>query len=600
MSLLLSCQSLSKSFGSRVLFEDISLEVSEGERLGLIGPNGSGKSTLLRIMAGELEADVGSCVRRKGLRVGYLPQEDQFVPGLTVEQVLTHALAAEPLEDYERETRVAISLGKFGFSDRQAKPETLSGGWRKRLALARELIRRPDLLLLDEPTNHLDLEGVLWLEELLASAPFAFVMVSHDRYLLENAVNRAVELNRAYPLGYFRVSGGYSELLVKRAEFLEAQSRQEETLANLVRREIEWLRRGPKARTGKSQSRIDRAGQMMADLSSLREQNSQGKRVDIDFSSSGRKANKLLTTKDLEMGFGARKLFAGVSFTLSPGDRLGLIGANGSGKTTLLRIIAGQLTPERGTLEKARRLEVVWFDQNREQIDRIQTLRQALSPQGDQVIFQGNPVHVVAWAKRFLFRTEQLDTPVGKLSGGEQARILIANLMLKPADILLLDEPTNDLDIPSLDVLEESLAQFSGAIVLITHDRYMLDRLSTMVLGLDGQGGARVYADYSQWQAAQERRESAAAATKEEKPKKAAAPARAKAAKLSYREQRELDEMQQRIDEAEGRVAELQQCLAALGGGDYKQLTAKTSELHDAMQAVDNLYRRWEELEQKG
>jgi ATP-binding cassette subfamily F protein uup len=600
MSLLLSCQSLSKSFGSRVLFEDISLEVSEGERLGLIGPNGSGKSTLLRIMAGELEADLGSCVRRKGLRVGYLPQEDQFVPGLTVEQVLTHALAAEPLEDYERETRVAISLGKFGFSDRQAKPETLSGGWRKRLALARELIRRPDLLLLDEPTNHLDLEGVLWLEELLASAPFAFVMVSHDRYLLENAVNRAVELNRAYPQGYFRVSGGYSELLVKRAEFLEAQSRQEETLANVVRREIEWLRRGPKARTGKSQSRIDRAGQMMADLSSLREQNSQGKRVDIDFSSSGRKANKLLSAKDLEMGFGARKLFAGVSFTLSPGDRLGLIGANGSGKTTLLRIIAGQLTPERGTLEKARRLEVVWFDQNREQIDRNQTLRQALSPQGDQVIFQGNPVHVVAWAKRFLFRTEQLDTPVGKLSGGEQARILIANLMLKPADILLLDEPTNDLDIPSLEVLEESLAQFSGAIVLITHDRYMLDRLSTMVLGLDGQGTARVYTDYSQWQAAQERRESAAAAIKEEKPKKAAVPVRAKAAKLSYREQRELDEMQQRIDEAEARVAELQQDLAALAGGDYKQLTAKTSELHDAMQAVDNLYRRWEELEQKG
>jgi ABC transport system ATP-binding/permease protein len=600
MSLLLSCQSLSKSFGSRVLFEDISLEVSEGERLGLIGPNGSGKSTLLRIMAGELEADLGSCVRRKGLRVGYLPQEDQFVAGVTVEQVLTQALAAEPLEDYERETRVTISLGKFGFSDRRAKAETLSGGWRKRLALARELIRRPDLLLLDEPTNHLDLEGVLWLEELLASAPFAFVMVSHDRYLLENAVNRAVELNRAYPQGYFRVSGGYSELLVKRAEFLEAQSRQEETLANLVRREIEWLRRGPKARTGKSQSRIDRAGQMMADLSSLREQNSQGKRVDIDFSGSGRKANKLLVAKDLEMGFGARKLFAGVSFMLSPSDRLGLIGANGSGKTTLLRIIAGQLTPERGTLEKARRLEVVWFDQNREQIDRSQTLRQALSPQGDQVIFQRNPVHVVAWAKRFLFRTEQLDTPVGKLSGGEQARILIANLMLKPADILLLDEPTNDLDIPSLEVLEESLAQFSGAIVLITHDRYMLDRLSTMVLGLDGQGSARIYADYSQWQAAQERRESAPAGAKEEKPKQAAAPGRAKAVKLSYREQRELDEMQQRIDEAEARVAELQQHLAALAGADYKQLTAKTRELHDAMQAVDKLYRRWEELEQKG
>ncbi len=598
MSLLLSCQSLGKSFGSRALFDGISLDVLDEERLGLIGPNGSGKSTLLRILAGELEADSGTCTRRKGLRVGYLPQEDVFEPGVTVEQVLKHALAAEPIEEYERQTRIGIALGKFGFPDSQAPAETLSGGWRKRLALARELIRQPDLLLLDEPTNHLDLEGVLWLEKLLRNAPFAFVMVSHDRYLLENATNRAVELNRAYPQSYFRVSGNYSELLVKRTEFLQAQARQEETLANQVRREIEWLRRGPKARTGKSQSRIDRAGRMMADLADLRVQNAQGKRVDINFSGSGRTANKLLTAEDLEMGFGGRKLFSEVSFTLSPGDRLGLIGSNGSGKTTLLRILSGQLQPQRGTLERARRLEVVWFDQNREQIDRNLTLREALCPQGDQVIFQGNPVHVVAWAKRFLFRTEQLDTPVGKLSGGEQARILIARLMLKPADILLLDEPTNDLDIPSLEVLEDSLTQFSGAIVLITHDRYMLDRLSTMVLGLDGQGGAHLYADYQQWQTAQESRQPAAP---EEKPKKPAAapPPKPKSVKLSYKEQRELEEMQERLDAAEQRVETLHQEIAALAGGDYQRLNAKSGELHDAMQTVEELYRRWEELEAK-
>ncbi|HVW37929.1 MAG TPA: ABC-F family ATP-binding cassette domain-containing protein, partial [Pirellulales bacterium] len=469
MSLLLSCQSLAKSFGARTLFEDISLEVTEGERLGLIGPNGSGKSTLLRILAGELEADHGVCTRRKGLRVGYLPQEDQFPPGSTVESVLHAALAESSLEDYERHTRVNISVTKFEFADRQAPAETLSGGWRKRLALACELIGEPDLLLLDEPTNHLDLEGVLWLEKLLKNAPFAFVMVSHDRYLLENAANRVVELSRSYPQGYFRAAGTYSEFLVKREEFLESQARRQETLAHLVRREIEWLRRGPQARTGKSQSRIDRATGLMSDLSELREQNAQGRRVEIDFSGSGRTANKLLSAVDLAMGFGGRTLFSEASFTLSPGDRLGLIGANGSGKTTLLKILADQLPPQQGRIERAKRLSIVWFDQNRAQIDRNVTLRQALCPQGDTVFFQGSPVHVIAWAKRFLFDVEQLDTLVSKLSGGEQARILIANLMLKQADILLLDEPTNDLDIPSLEVLEESLSQFAGAIVLITH-----------------------------------------------------------------------------------------------------------------------------------
>ncbi|HUY87398.1 MAG TPA: ABC-F family ATP-binding cassette domain-containing protein [Pirellulales bacterium] len=597
MSLLLSCQSLSKSFGARTLFEDISLELTDGERLAMIGPNGSGKSTLLKILAGDLEADHGSCTRRKGLRVGYLPQEDQFPPGSTVASVLERALEEQGLEEYQRQTQVGITLGKFEFADPRAAAETLSGGWRKRLALARELIRQPDLLLLDEPTNHLDLEGVLWLEKLLASASFAFVLVSHDRYLLENAANRVVELSRAYPQGYFRAAGAYSEFLIKREEFLAAQSRQQEALANQVRREIEWLRRGPQARTGKSQSRIDRAAGMMANLSELREQNAQGKRVEIDFAGSGRTANKLLTAIDLEMGFGGRTLFSQASFTLSPGDRLGLIGANGSGKTTLLRILTEQLQPERGRLERAGRLSVVWFDQNRQQIDRNLTLRQALCAHGDTVFFQGSPVHVVAWAKRFLFRTEQLDTLVSKLSGGEQARILIANLMLQPADILLLDEPTNDLDIPSLEVLEESLSQFPGAIVLITHDRYLLDRLSTMVLGLDGRGGAHMYADYQQWLAAQERARTAQPPA--EKPRKPAALAREKPVKLSYHEQRELAGIQDRIGAAERRVETLQQEAAALGDADYKQLTAKTSELHEAMQSVDELYRRWEELEAK-
>ena len=348
MSLLISSQSLSKSFVASSLFDGISLDVTEGERLGLIGPNGSGKSTLLRIRNGlRLEPDQGKCTRRKGTRIGYLPQEDQFPAGATVEQVLHLALADHPLEEYERETQVSIALGKFDFADRQQPADTLSGGWRKRLALARELIQQPELLLLDEPTNHLDLAGILWLEKLLRNAPFAFVVVSHDRYLLENVTNRVVELNRVYPDGYFRTSGNYSEFLVKREEYLAAQARQQETLANLVRREIEWLRRGPAARTTKSQSRIDRAGQMMADLRGLSERNSQIRSVDIKFADTGRTANKLLVAEELQFSYGDRQLFHDVSFVLAPGDRLGLLGANGSGKTTLMRLLTGQLQPQR-------------------------------------------------------------------------------------------------------------------------------------------------------------------------------------------------------------------------------------------------------------
>jgi ATP-binding cassette subfamily F protein uup len=578
------------------LFEDISIEVTDGERLGLIGPNGSGKSTLLRILAGRIEPDHGVCTRRRGVRVGYLPQEDTFDAGATVEQVLLQALSEHHLEDYERATQVAIMLGKFGFAEPTKPADELSGGWRKRLALARELIQEPDILLLDEPTNHLDLDGILWLEGLLSNASFAFVLVSHDRYLLEKVTNRVVELNRVYPQGYFRASGNYSEFLVKREDFLHSQAREQETLANLVRREIEWLRRGPPARTTKSQSRIDRAGEMISNLRELGERNSQLRTVDIQFAETGRKANKLLVAENLSFAYEGRELFHDVEFLLAPGDRLGLLGANGSGKTTLMRLLSGELKPKTGTIKQARGLSVAWFDQNRQQLDREQTLRRALCEHGESVQYRGQSVHVTAWAKRFLFRVEQLDTQVGRLSGGEQARILIANLMLRPADILLLDEPTNDLDIASLEVLEDSLSQFPGAIVLITHDRFMLDRLSTVILGFDADGSGHLYSDYRQWLAAQAERTTPEPATST--PKKSAPTTAAKPVKLSYQQQRELSQIEAKIAEAEQAVTRLHESLAALAAsGDYKRLTAEGAELETATATVEALYRRWEELE---
>ncbi len=497
MALLLSCQSLTKSFGARPLFDDISLSISDGDRLGLIGPNGSGKSTLLRILAGAETPDAGSTAIRKLAKLGYVPQEVVFPAETSVLRIMQEAAPSE-----DSAARIPTVLGQAGFENGDALAASLSGGWKRRLAIARELVREPDVLLLDEPTNHLDLEGILWLEKLLKAAPFASVVVSHDRYFLENTATEMAELAKLYPGGLFRVKGGYNDFLARKDEFLNAQTREQQSLANQVRRELEWLRRGPKARTTKSKARIDNAGRLIEELAEVSARQQTGA-AQIDFTASGRRTKNLLEARGVTKRLGGRTLFDGLDLILRPGMRLGLVGANGSGKTTLLRVLNGEIAADSGSVERADALRVVYFDQNRDQLDPAVPLRKALAPDGDSVIYRDQPVHVAGWAKRFLFRAEQLETAVGRLSGGEQARVLIARLIVQPADLLLLDEPTNDLDIPTLEVLEESLLDFTGALVLVTHDRFLLDRVSTSVMGLNGEGGAELFADYSQWEQAQ-------------------------------------------------------------------------------------------------
>ncbi len=598
MSLILNCQSISKSFGPTPLFENLSFTISDGDRLGLIGPNGSGKSTFLQILAGIQEPDNGTVAIRKLTRLGYIPQDSVFEPGVTVRRVLLAALESGHLEELEIGARIAETLGKTGFPDADAEAASLSGGWRKRLAIARELIQHPDILLLDEPTNHLDLEGILWLEKLLKNAPFACVLVSHDRYFLENVSTETAELSRAYPDGMFRVNGSYSEFLIKKADFLVVQTKLQESLANKVRGEVEWLRRGAKARTSKSKARIDAAGRLMGELAEVSARNQTGA-TQIDFTATDRKSKKLIELRQVSKQMGGRELFRDLSLTLSPGRRLGLVGANGSGKTTLLRMLRGEIAPDSGAIERADGLRMVYFDQNRDQLDPNVTLRRALVEHGDSVIYRDRVVHVVSWAKRFLFRAEQLELPVSRLSGGEKARVLIARLMLQTADVLLLDEPTNDLDIPTLEVLEESLTEFPGALVLITHDRYMLDRVSTFVVGLDGQGGSEVFADYSQWeQALQQQSRKSVKAAKEAAPTPPA-PFQPKK-RLSYKENREWDGIEERIAAAEG---DLEARKAAMHSPeivtDARRLHEAYEALQAAQQAVDDLYARWGELEMK-
>ena len=599
MSLLLHCESLTKSYGIRTLFKDISIGFDDTERTGLIGPNGSGKSTLLKILAGIEHYDSGNITSRRNLRMAYLPQEDRFARGLTVQQTVVQAMSHEHADEHEKVTRAEIQLGRVGFDRTDQLPDALSGGWRKRLALARELVKEPDLLLLDEPTNHLDLEGIEWLEKLLSGANFAFLLVSHDRYFLENVTNRIVELNRTYADGYLSVNGTYSDFLENREEYLQAQSAQQTALASRVRREVEWLKRGAKARTTKAKGRIEQAGRMMEDLAELKGRNATTGAAAIDFVGSERKTRKLLVAKDVSKSLGGRKLFEHLNLVLSPGMKLGLLGPNGSGKSTLIRLLSGELPPDSGDIWRADGLKVVRFDQGRRQLDAAQTLRQALSPMGETLVYRGSPIHVSGWARRFLFRSEQLDMRVGELSGGEQSRVLIANLMLQPADLLILDEPTNDLDIDSLEVLEESLADFPGALLLVTHDRFMLDRVSTEILALDGAGSARSFASLDQWQAARDQAErDQAVAARASAPKPISRPAQSSKKKLTWNEQRELEGMEERILAAEEELHARQKQMedpAVLA--DHVKLRDVCARVDEAQRLVQTLYDRWQELE---
>jgi len=607
---ILSAQSLCKRYSVAPLFQDISFTVSEGERIGLIGPNGSGKSTLLEILSGRVNPDTGDVALRKRARLSSVVQVSEFAPTETVRSVIEKAFWEGHVPEHERAGRFAEILGRAGFEDYDAIANSLSGGWRKRLAIAAALVQQPDILLLDEPTNHLDLEGIEWLESVLQNASFACVVVSHDRYFLENVANAMVELSQAYEDGFLRVAGNYSRFLEAKENYLHAQQKHQDALENRVHNELEWLRRGPKARTTKSKARIGKAHELIGDLADLNAR-TRTTSANINFSATNRQTRQLIQLDEVDFSFGGCKLFGSVQFSITSGMRVGLVGPNGSGKSTLLRLLLGELEPTAGKVRKADNLRVVYFDQNR-RLDPDILLRRALAPDSDSVIYQARVIHVASWAARFLFTGEDLNRPVGLLSGGERALVLIAQLMLQPADVLLLDEPTNDLDIPTLEILEESLLEFTGALVLVTHDRFLLDRVSTIVFGLDGLGGAERFADYFQWEewkAGNERGRAkrAKASSNGSSPTRAtAAPVSANASaasskkKLSYKENRELELMEKNIHDAE---AILQAKLSALHdpeiSSDATKLHAASVDLEKAQKTLDQLYARWAELEAK-
>ena len=605
MASLISISGLSKQQGAHDLFNELTLSIGERDRIGVIGPNGAGKSTLMKILASDIEADRGEILRRKDLRISYAPQTAVFKEESSVFQIAAAAANESAHDEIEAELNARAALSRVGLDIFDTVAKTLSGGQRKRLQIACALAHAPDLLILDEPTNHLDIEAIIDLEKLLQQLNCAWVVVSHDRWFLEAAANRILEINRIYPTGAFICEGSYGTYLLRRQEYLEAAEKQLSSMANVARRELEWLRQGVKARGTKAKHRIDKALDLMDSLALVRSRQPTESK-DLEFSSSERKTKRLVEIVNVKKSFGERAIFNKLNLALLSGQILGILGRNGSGKTTLLKLIAGQLEPDTGTVKSAQGLSVAYFQQFDDSIDPKLPLKNILGDGNDTVVFQGSALHIASYAGRFRFTFQQLEQPYGSLSGGEKARARIAKLMLTRADVLILDEPTNDLDIETLDLLERALLDFQGAVVLVTHDRFMINRICSHFIGLDGLGNTGPYASYEQWQ-----RDLQAAGKNEERNKPPFQSSDSKAAnangsanpnsspkkKLTYNEQRELQGIEAEILKAEGTVSNLESKVAdPVNSSTLAQLCL---ELGEAQSRVEQLYERWAELERR-
>lgn len=603
---ILTLTSLHKSYGSRPLFENLNVSIEAGERVGLIGPNGAGKSTLLRIIAGKMDADGGDVAIQRALRIGFMEQVPTFTKASTVLESILEG-STQPDEGsaltlaYELISKLSLD------SSEKVSPDTLvdhlSGGWKKRVALARELMREPDLLLLDEPTNHLDVESIFWLEDFIKYSSFATLTITHDRYFLQSVATRILELDRRNPGGLFSVKGHYEDYLEAKVDLIKNQKIREQSLRNTLRREVEWLRSGVKARGTKQQARIKRAGELAAEVGELQYRNT-SKTVGIEFEAAGHHPKKLLEAKNISKSISERVLFKNLNLILSPCSRIGLLGPNGCGKSTLIRVLLHQQNSDQGEVFHSDQLKVAYFEQNRESLDPKQSLIKAIAPHGDQVIYRGNAVHVRAYLDRFLFTPAQMNMSVGQLSGGEQSRLLVARLMLQDANLLVLDEPTNDLDLETLAILEDCLTEFEGALLLVTHDRFFLDRVATQILAFHpaGNGSIEVFSSLDQWQAWHALQIKELESKKNPQntiPKSFASPVSLKK-KLGFKELRELELMEGNIQKTE---LELEKLMAQIQLPEIVVNAAKLLELSEKISGtqkkIDQLYARWAELEQK-
>jgi ABC transport system ATP-binding/permease protein len=627
---LLRAADVSLSFGSRTLFHDLTLVVEEDERVGLVGVNGSGKSTLMRILAGELRPDAGELQLRRGARVTFLAQEPEFPPGATVAGELSvaqaplrealeahHALAhelgslhgdaqdrasaqlaalsdrIESLGGWDTEHHARTLLDRLGVKDWDRPVAELSGGVRKRVAIARALLSRPDLLLLDEPTNHLDADTVEWLEDALDALPGSLLLVTHDRYFLDSLVDRVVEIQPGG--GLVSYPGNYQAYLEQKLTAEEEAERAEHKRGRWIAQEVAWLRRGPEARRTKSRARIERARRLMAEPRFRRP------RVpELQLAEAPRLGHTVFEARDVAFGWPGRELFHDVSLLVQSGDRVGIVGPNGAGKTTLLRVLLGELPPQRGTVTRGRTVRVAHFDQGRESLDPEQTVYEAASAE-EQVELGGRVVALRDYLDDLLFPVPMQRMKVGALSGGERNRLLLARLFLQGANVLVLDEPTNDLDLPTLNVLERLLLGFTGAVLLVTHDRYFLDKVATRIVAVEGDGKVVSWpGNFTTYRSLRAQVAPPAGVSAEKRAPLAQAPTQAEATRprrLGYQAQRELDGMEAAIEAAEARraVAEAE-LLRPDVYSDGRRAAEAQAVLAAAAAEVDRLYARWAEL----
>lgn len=645
---ILSAVDITKTYGDKVLFDDISFTLNEKQRIGLIGVNGTGKSTLLKMLAGLESPDRGKLVHANHFRVEYLPQNPEFDPNSTVLEQVFHGDSPlmKTLRDYERalaeleldssnekkqarlfsaqarmdeqgaweaSTLAKTVLMKLGISEFDKPVGQLSGGQRKRVAMARVLIQPADLLILDEPTNHIDNETAIWLEEFLSKWRGALLLVTHDRYFLERVTTRILELDRGKIYSY---EGNYEWFLEKKAERMDSEAASEDKRQNLLRRELAWLRRGAKARTTKQKARINRA-------EDLRDRKVDGPADKLDMALAGsRLGKKVMELDDITKSFeGGKQLLSGFSYIVMPKDRLGIIGPNGSGKSTLLNMLAGRIQPDSGSIETGTTVKLAYYTQENVEMDENMRVIEYIKEAAEQIrTSDGETISAAQMLERFLFSPNLQWSPIGKLSGGERRRLYLLRTLMGEPNVLLLDEPTNDLDIQTLTILEDYLDQFSGAVITVSHDRYFLDRTVTHLFAFDGNGGIEpfigTYSDYLEDKREQEEAEQARkeivrqASSKTTNSSPASTPSSASSApvtnrpkKLSFKDQKAWNEIEDLIATLEEKVDSLKKQIENSGSNFdlardlYEQEQQTTAELEAAMERWTYLSELVEEIE---
>lgn len=596
MSQLVSALDIQQSFAGRTLFTKLSFGIAKGDRIGLVGPNGAGKSTLLKIICKQLVPDKGQIVAQKGLKISYLEQSPQFSSEETLHSVLLH--------DYETmhlgyEWMSKLNLSQF---PEETQVQSLSGGWQKRVALARELMKQPDLLLLDEPTNHLDVTSILWLEEFLRNERLTYLIITHDRLFLQRTTEKIWDLDPQNPLLLLIVNGDYTSYLETKEAQIAAQKKQFQVNKNILRRETEWLRRGAKARQTKQKARGQAAAELKNQVAGLKEK-TKDRNIELDFTQSERQPQKLIELENVTFSYGGKELWKNFDLLLTPKSRVALLGDNGTGKSTLLRLMTGQLQPQSGTVKHAPNLQISYFEQSKNTLNpKLSTLKN-ICPDGDYVDFQGEYIYAKSYLERFQFSYEQMDLPVEKLSGGEKSRLRLAQMMLTSAQVLILDEPTNDLDLKTLISLQDSLENFKGAVVVVSHDRYFMDAVSNTLIAINDQFPNQPrtlrFADYWQWEEwfDEQRDLESSNPTPTQSDSSVASE---KKTKLTFKEKFEFEEMEPLIKKLEAELSESQKEIdlpeTATNAKRANDLYLRIQQLTEELDAK---YARWSVLEKR-